>query len=103
MDSNIYTLIYIVIMSMILIGGVAWFAIFILKDIKDDLNDVKLDMEHINEESYLRYAKFYGNTIPTDLEFNTKVNRQKTMNRNLLNFKFIFSIINFYFILFLIK
>ena len=32
-----------------------------------------INKKHVNEESYQNYAKFYGNTIPSDEEFNNKV------------------------------
>ena len=75
MDSNIGYWFFLIAWISISIVGVIWVIVLIIKSIYDELKDVKLDMEHINEESYLRYAKFYGNTIPTDLEFNTKVNK----------------------------
>lgn len=37
-------------------------------------SDVKLDLSHINEDSFQRYAKFFGSTIPTDDEFLKKLN-----------------------------
>ena len=37
-------------------------------------SDVHLDLSHINEDSFQRYAKFFGNTIPTDDEFINKLN-----------------------------
>ena len=33
-----------------------------------------INYNHVNEESYQNYAKFYGNTIPKDDEFNDKLN-----------------------------
>ena len=33
-----------------------------------------INYDHVNEESYQNYAKFYGNTVPSDEEFNSKLN-----------------------------
>lgn len=33
-----------------------------------------IDYKHVNEESFQRYAKFYGNTFPSDKDFNEKLN-----------------------------
>ena len=33
-----------------------------------------INFNHVNQESFQNYAKFYGNTIPTDREFNNKLN-----------------------------
>ena len=38
-----------------------------------DYNFEKIDRKHVNEESYQNYAKFYGNTVPCDKEFNNKL------------------------------
>ena len=32
-----------------------------------------INKRHVNEESYQNYAKFYGNTVPSDEEFNNKL------------------------------
>lgn len=37
-------------------------------------NKVELDFSHINEDSFQRYAKFFGSYIPTDDEFIKKLN-----------------------------
>ena len=34
----------------------------------------RINYDHVNEDSYQKYAKFYGNTIPGDADFNYKIN-----------------------------
>jgi len=41
---------------------------------KKEVKNVKIDKKHVNEESFQNYAKFYGNTIPRDKEFDDKLN-----------------------------
>ena len=50
--------------------------------IADAFKNVKIDKKHVNEESYQNYAKFYGNTIPSDKKFNEKLNSILFLIRN---------------------
>lgn len=38
-------------------------------------NNKKLDFKHVNEESFQKYAKFYGDIIPVDIKFNEKLKK----------------------------
>ena len=38
-----------------------------------DTNNI--DLSHINQDSFQNYAKFYGNIIPTDANFDQKMNQ----------------------------
>lgn len=41
-----------------------------------------INYDHVNEESYQNYAKFYGNTVPKDEEFNNKLDNIYSLIKN---------------------
>ena len=47
------------------------FGSVILNRIKKYRNN-NINGKHVNEESYQNYAKFYGNIVPSDNDFNNK-------------------------------
>lgn len=69
--------IIIVIISICSIGFIAFVFWFILSSFsnKNVNNDPHLDLEHINQESFQRFAKFYGEIFPNDDRFDIKLYR----------------------------
>ena len=51
-----------------------FFAVTIIYIRKSGENNIHFDTSHINEDSFQRYAKFFGSYIPTDDEFIKKLN-----------------------------
>ena len=42
----------------------------------------KIDTTHVNENSFQNYAKFYGEIVPSDADFNQKLNSIYTLVKN---------------------
>ena len=53
---------------------IIFFAVIIFCIRKGSNSNIQLDTSHINEDSFQRYAKFFGSYIPTDDEFIKKLN-----------------------------
>lgn len=60
---------YILSMVCFIVIGI----IFFKQDNKDSAFRRKIDKKHVNEESFQNYAKFLGETVPTDVYFDQKL------------------------------
>lgn len=49
------------------------FLVVVIRIEKDGSKRNKLDFSHVNEESYQNYAKFYGDIVPSDKDFDNKL------------------------------
>ena len=54
--------------------GIGFLAIYISKKGGKDLEQ-KIDINHVNENSFQRYAKFYGEIVPSEADFDRKLNK----------------------------
>ncbi len=54
--------------------GIGFLAIYISKKGGKDLEQ-KIDINHVNENSFQRYAKFYGQIVPSEADFDRKLNK----------------------------
>lgn len=62
-----------IVIAFFVIWVIGLIAVFILSTFQD-YSHSKFRAQNLNQESYQKYAKFYGNTIPKDEEFNNKIN-----------------------------
>ena len=54
--------------------GIGFLAINISKKGGKDLEQ-RIDINHVNENSFQRYAKFYGEIVPSEADFDRKLNK----------------------------
>ena len=54
--------------------GMGFLAIYISKKGGKDLEQ-RIDINHVNENSFQRYAKFYGEIVPSEADFDRKLNK----------------------------
>lgn len=54
--------------------GIGFLAIYISKKGGKDLEQ-RIDINHVNENSFQRYAKFYGEIVPSEADFDRKLNK----------------------------
>lgn len=72
MDKNeIISLVFTIVLMSICFGPIIY---FVISSIYHIIKDYRLDLKRINEESFQRYAKFYGNSVPNDKQFDEKLN-----------------------------
>ncbi len=69
--SELFAIRYIISIIVIIVIGY----IFLEKGKQPKIFHRKFDKKHVNEESFQNYAKFYGETIPTDVCFDQKLKK----------------------------
>lgn len=84
-------IIELLISSLIIFGGTFFIVHFTKKEMINRKKNIiqELNSAHVNENSFQKYAKFYGSIYPSDKDFNVKLNRIYTMiyNQKIMDIK----------------
>lgn len=71
--SDVKTVLYTLFIFAFAIGTVVFLIIMVFNSFKAEKVRLKFNKKHLGEDSYKRYAKFYGDIVPTDEEYMDKL------------------------------
>ena len=74
MNASINSILYTIFIFAFSIGAVIVMVVMLSNSFKAEKVRPKFNAKHLGEDSYKRYAKFYGDIVPTDDEYMDKLN-----------------------------